>query len=155
MVAVFAVTVPIAAAEPAVAAPGAVPSPDTGAIPRGAVLIVEDDAGVRDSLGTLLQAEGYRTAGAADGAQALALVARREFVPDLAIVDYNLPGGLNGVEVAAGLRETLGMAFPVMVLTGEMSSRVVHDVTRHGHVLASKPIQVRELLRHLAEMRRP
>jgi two-component system, chemotaxis family, CheB/CheR fusion protein len=98
---VFAITVPIAPAEEAVEAPGAAAVAEVSPTPKGAVLIVEDDAGVRDSLGTLLQGEGYRTADAADGPKALALVSGREFVPDLAIVDYNLPGGLNGVEVAA------------------------------------------------------
>jgi two-component system CheB/CheR fusion protein len=148
---VFSVTVPKAPAELRAEATSAAPGEDVGAPPEGVVLIVDDDEGVRDSLQMLLQAHGYRTAGTADGVQALALVARREFVPDLAIVDYNLPGAMNGIEVGAGLRNTLGREFPVIVLTGEVSSRAVNDVAPHGFLLISKPIQVTELLRLVSE----
>jgi two-component system, chemotaxis family, CheB/CheR fusion protein len=149
---VFAVTVPTAPAEGSVEARAVAPSGDKTATARAAILIVEDDPAVRNSLAALLQTEGYRTAGAADGREALALAAGRRFVPDLAIVDYNLPDGRNGGELAAPLRAALGNELPILVLTGDMSSATQQDVARQGHLLVHKPIQPAELLRLLATL---
>ena len=59
----------------------------------GSILIVEDDPAVRHSLELLLRTDGHRTAAAADGDEAIELVARKNVRPDIVIVDYNLPRG--------------------------------------------------------------
>jgi len=63
---------------------------------------------VREMLALLLEGEGHRTTTAEDGRKALELAARGVIRPDLVIADFNLPKGLNGLQVVAGLRETLG-----------------------------------------------
>ena len=68
--------------------------------PHGAILVVEDDPAVREMLDLLFTSEGYRTAAAADGKQALAL-ARGAIRPDLIVADYNLPNGMTGLQVIA------------------------------------------------------
>ena len=67
----------------------------------GAILVVEDDPEVRDLLEHLLKDEGHRATTAPDGVAALELVARGRVRPDLILADYNLPNGMNGIQVTA------------------------------------------------------
>jgi CheY-like chemotaxis protein len=88
-------------------------SPDT---PRTlSIVVVEDDADSRDALSTLLELDGHRVAGAADGAEAIELARTKD--PDVALIDIGLPG-LDGFEVAHRIRRGAG-ARPILVaLTG-------------------------------------
>ena len=115
---------------------------DTGG--GAAILIVEDDPSVREVLDLLFANEGYRTAAAADGKQALAL-ARGLIRPDLVVADYRLPNGLNGLEVVAGVREALGHDIPAVILTGDISTDTMREITRRGCVQRNKPIRAEEL----------
>ena len=115
---------------------------DTGG--GAAILIVEDDPSVREVLDLLFASEGYRTAAAADGKQALAL-ARGLIRPDLVVADYRLPNGLNGLEVVAGVREALGHDIPAVILTGDISTDTIREITRRGCVQRNKPIRAEEL----------
>ena len=71
---------------------------------RGTILIVEDDPAVLEMLQLLFDDEGHRTLVAADGHKALELAAQGSITPDLIVADYNLPKGLNGLEVIARLQ---------------------------------------------------
>ena len=88
----------------------------------GTILVVEDDPEVRELLETFLKDEGHRAATARDGIAALDLVARGTIRPDLILADYNLPNGLNGLQLAAKLREKLHRQIPVIILTGDIST---------------------------------
>jgi two-component system CheB/CheR fusion protein len=81
-----------------------------------------------------------------DGRKALELVARRAIRPDLVIADYNLPKGLNGLEVIAGLRETLGHEIPAVILTGDISTDTLRDIAQGGHLHLNKPVKAKELI---------
>src|SRR2546425_12807497 len=68
---------------------------------RATVLIVDDHAAFRESVGALLEAEGFDVAGeAADGATALAEVARLH--PQVVLLDIQLPD-IDGFSVAEQL----------------------------------------------------
>lgn len=54
------------------------------------VLLVEDDAGLRESLTALLESEGFETLGAANGFEAVELL-RHEPRPDLILLDLMMP----------------------------------------------------------------
>ena len=112
---------------------------------HGSILIVEDDPDLRDSLQLLLRTDGHRAAAAADGGEAIELVARKDIRPDIVIVDYNLPGELNGIQVIARLRELLGRDVPALVLTGDISTETLREIARQGHVQRSKPISALDL----------
>ena len=86
------------------------------------ILVVEDDPEVRELLELFLKDEGHRAATAPDGIAALELVARGTIRPDLILADYNLPNGLNGLQLAAKLREKLHRQIPVIILTGDIST---------------------------------
>jgi two-component system, NtrC family, response regulator len=65
------------------------------------VLIVEDDADMREILTLVLEAEGHEVLTAADGVTGLTLY--ENYLPHVLITDLNLPG-LDGLSIIAGLR---------------------------------------------------
>jgi PAS domain S-box-containing protein len=79
------------------------------------ILVVDDDASIRELLRQELEAQGYRVREARDGREALAEVKRAR--PDLIVLDVMMPE-LSGFDVAAVLRndpETL--AIPIVILS--------------------------------------
>ncbi len=113
--------------------------------PTGTILVIDDDAEVCDILELLLTEEGHVAAVAHDGVAALELVARQSLQPDLILADYNLPRGMNGLQLAAKLRESFRRDIPVIILTGDISSRTLHDIAQQNCVPLSKPVRLAEL----------
>jgi two-component system CheB/CheR fusion protein len=111
----------------------------------GSILVVEDDPEVRGLLELLLKDEGHRAATAPDGAAALDLVTRGMVRPDLILADYNLPGGMDGLEVTAKLRDRLRRRIPVIILTGDISTNTLRDVAGQDCVQLNKPVKLTEL----------
>ncbi|MHB1124376.1 MAG: response regulator [Ramlibacter sp.] len=81
------------------------------------LLLIEDDAALRQGLARQLEAEGYRVDQAADGADGLFLA--QEYPFDLAIVDLGLPK-INGLTIVQRLRAA-GRAIPLLILTARGS----------------------------------
>ncbi len=104
-----------------------------------------------------MRSDGHRTAAAADGEEAMLLAARTDARPDVVIVDYDLPGGLTGLQVMARLREMLGQDLPALVLTGDISTETLSEIARQGYVQRSKPVKPEELTRLIGSLltRRP
>src|SRR5215470_7429771 len=67
----------------------------------GSVLIVDDEAEIRESLQTLLEMEGFEVETAETGEDGLAQMADRPF--DLVLLDLTLPGR-NGMEILSEIR---------------------------------------------------
>jgi DNA-binding NarL/FixJ family response regulator len=82
----------------------------------GPVLIVDDDAGTRDLISTLLRRAGFETRLAADGDEALELA--DEGRPSVAVVDVNLGKGRSGYEICQELRDRFEN-LPVVMVSGE------------------------------------
>ena len=118
-----------------------------------AVLIAEDDPGLRAMLGTALTLEGFSVQEATNGAEALSFVRRR--VPDVVLLDLVMPW-VNGLEVLNAIRmDPTTESVPVIVMTGTPAQP--HDLRGLGPVdLMHKPIEVDALLARIATvLRRP
>ena len=107
------------------------------------VLVIDDDRNLRDTMGIMLEREGYRPVLAGDGRtgfdQALALQ------PELILVDLSMPG-LNGAEVCKQLRDR-GIKTPLIVLSAaseEMDKVELLNIGADDYMV--KPFRVRELL---------
>jgi len=94
------------------------------------VLVAETSDATRAQLLSQLEARGHRVAGAGDGEQALALVAREP--PDVVLLDDGL-AGLDGMTVLDRLRADPGLAaVPVIILTDSSDPQVLVDALRRG-----------------------
>ncbi len=114
---------------------------------RGAILVIEDDPAVREMIKLLLDGEGHRTLVAGDAPEALQLAARETIQPDLVIADYNLPRGVNGVDIIASLQSQLQHDIPAIILTGDISTDTLREIARHGCVHLNKPVKAQQLTR--------
>lgn len=118
------------------------------------ILIVEDEADIRELLRFNLEREGFSVLEAADGNEALRLA--RQHLPDLMLLDVMMPGP-NGFEVCRLLGAQAETAhIPVLMLTarGEEMDRVV-GLSLGADDYVVKPFSVRELmLRIRAVLRR-
>jgi two-component system response regulator MprA len=81
------------------------------------ILVVDDDAAVRDSLARTLRFEGHQVETASDGRQALAAVHEDE--PDAMILDVSMPE-MDGLQACRQLRAD-GVLIPVLMLTARDS----------------------------------
>lgn len=113
----------------------------------GTILVVDDDPDIRELLQQLLEAEGHTVVAAVDGLEALELLARRVIEPDIVLSDFNLPGGMNGLELAAKARGALHRQVAVAILTGDISAATLRDIAQQACVHLSKPIKLHELTR--------
>jgi len=116
-------------------------SATTGSAP--AVMVIDDDEQVRETLHMLLTQDGYQVDLAADGATGLerAILSK----PDLVIVDLRMPG-LGGMEVCKRLRAAR-LQMPIIVLSAaseEMDKVLLLELGADDYVV--KPFGARELL---------
>jgi sigma-B regulation protein RsbU (phosphoserine phosphatase) len=109
------------------------------AIEAGRLLVVDDDELNRDMLSRRLERKGYRVAVAADGPQALAMVAERPF--DLVLLDVMMPG-ISGLEVLKVLRqEHAATALPVIMATArDQSDDIVQALRLGANDYVTKPL---------------
>jgi len=117
------------------------------------ILIVDDEPEIVRGLEDNLRFEGYQTAAAANGEDALALALSG--APDLILLDVMMPR-MSGWEVCRALREK-GVDVPVIMLTarGEEVDRV-RGLELGADDYVTKPFSLRELLARVrAVLRRP
>lgn len=119
---------------------------DDAIIVTGAILVVEDDPEVRDLLGMLLRDAGHKVALEAGGPSALQLAARGDFRPDVLLVDFNLPGGMNGLDLLTALRRALHRPVPGLLLTADISTDTLRAVALRNEVQLHKPVNPAALL---------
>ena len=108
------------------------------------IMVVDDEAAVRDALRRALELEGYDVELAADGAEALERLVDGAR-PDALLLDVLMPG-VDGLEVCRRLRRS-GSRLPVLMLTAraEVSDRVSGLDAGADDYLA-KPFALQELL---------
>ncbi len=110
------------------------------------ILVVEDDRDVRELLDTGLREAGFRVASVADGEEAGQWLAGSDNPPDLLLTDFNLPHEMNGLAVARSLRRAAGAGLPVIVLTGDVSARTLHNIAAENCVHLDKPVKLPVLI---------
>ena len=112
----------------------------------GTILIVEDDPELRDLLELSLEDVGYRITTAGDGPAALRLAADGMTRPDLILADFNLPGGLDGLQTTGRLRAQFDHPVPVIILTGDISTHTLRGIAEQDFVQLNKPVKPQTLI---------
>ncbi|GAV31054.1 MAG: sigma-54 dependent transcriptional regulator [Anaerosomatales bacterium] len=106
------------------------------------VLVVDDEKNMRWVLGEALRSQGYEIAEAADGKEALALIA--EGAPDLMVLDHKMPAP-DGMEVLRRVRGK-GLTFPVIMLTAHGNVQTAVEAMKAGATeYLTKPFDLEEL----------
>jgi CheY-like chemotaxis protein len=126
--------------------PGAEPIDDLE-VPqgRGTVLLVEDEASVREGIAVLLETIGYRVIAVDSGEEAIAIPLQP--APDLLLTDVTL-AGMDGSALGQRLRDRWP-ALKVVLMSGyfEEASRV--SAGERGWCFLQKPFEMAELASHL------
>ena len=108
-----------------------------------AVLVVEDEAVIAMEIESRLKVMGYRVVGcAASSQEALAIVARDR--PDVILMDINIQGGRDGVEVANEMRRDHGI--PSIFLTAYGDDATIRRAAESNPLsFLTKPFSDREV----------
>lgn len=107
------------------------------------MLVVDDDANLANLVATALRYEGFQTATAATGREAVSKVAAAE--PDLIVLDVMLPDG-SGIETCRQLRLT-GCGAPVVFLTArDATEDKLAGLAVGGDDYLTKPFSLEELI---------
>src|ERR687887_521589 len=107
-------------------------------MPKSRILIIDDEAAIRDSLKMTLEYEGYDFIGAATGQEGLALAERE--APDLVLLDIKMPG-MDGMDVLSRLR-SMNESLPVVMISGHGTTTTAVEAIKKGAVdFLDKPFE--------------
>jgi DNA-binding response OmpR family regulator len=120
-------------------------------IPRGTILIVDDEPDVREVLEEYLVAHGYAAIGAENAAVAKALVAKHPI--DLALVDIRMPGE-DGLSLARHLRERYATIAIVMLTSASTVVDRIVGLEMGADDYVPKPFDPREVLARIKSVLR-
>ena len=109
------------------------------------VMVVEDEAGIRDMISTLLIANGYSVVTAENGHSAITLIA--SYKPDIILLDLGLPD-MDGLEVLRTVRHWSAVPVIVVSARGQESEKVEALDAGAGDYIV-KPFGTEELLARL------
>ena len=109
---------------------------DTASPEKPTILVIDDDAAVRQSIKFSLELEGFSVRTYADAGELLNEATLPPF--GCLVIDYNLPA-LNGLEVLRQLRNRQ-VRLPAIVITSYPSRTVREDAAAAGASIVEKPL---------------
>ena len=107
------------------------------------ILLIDDDAGIRDSMRMPLEYEGYEYLAAGSAEEGIGLVQRES--PDIVFLDVKMPGmdGMEALNRIKGLNENV----PVVMISAHGTASLGAEATRRGAVdFIEKPFGAERLL---------
>ena len=107
------------------------------------ILVIDDEAAIRDSLKMILEYEGYEVLTAATGEEGIAQAERE--APDLVFLDVKMPG-MDGLEVLQRLRHIVEVT-PIVVISGHGTVSTAVEATKLGAFdFIEKPLERERVL---------
>lgn len=117
-----------------------------------AVLIIDDEPDVRESLEMLLESWGHVVLAAASAEDALSMLPAWGRSPELIIADYRLQNGNTGGEAIAQVEQGLRLSkLPAIIITGDTAPERLQQAQALGHGLLHKPVRADSLRRAMDE----
>ncbi|MCD6303033.1 MAG: response regulator [Anaerolineae bacterium] len=110
---------------------------------RPRVLVVDDDPGIRETMGDILVLEGFSVEVAPDGERAVALCSRQAF--DFALLDIRMPG-MDGIETLQALKAVLPELRVVMITGFEAGDLARRAIEAGAEAVFRKPLDVASFL---------
>jgi CheY-like chemotaxis protein len=116
---------------------------------KGSVLVVDDDEDIRHILSDILRAEGYASAAASDGKEALEFLGKHP-PPSVILLDLMMPV-MDGWEFSRRLRADERLSgIPVIVMSAHVSARQASS-TLAAYAFLEKPLDMDRLLKLVGE----
>src|ERR1051325_10890587 len=115
------------------------------------ILVIDDDESLRDTIGLMLEQDGFRAVLAADGKTGFEKAVTIK--PDLVLVDLRLPG-MNGTDICKQLRAA-HVSTPIIVLSAvgdELDKVLLLEIGADDYVV--KPFGTRELMARIRALLR-
>ena len=104
---------------------------------KSRILVIDDEAAIRESLRMILEYEDYQFVGASSGQEALGAVQRDR--PDLVMLDIKMPG-MDGIEVLRKLH-AMDETLPVVMISGHGTTATAVEAIRSGAIdFLDKPL---------------
>lgn len=113
------------------------------------ILIIEDEAPLRELICDILVDVGYTVEMAGDGAEALALIDGT--VPDIVIADLRLPN-LDGCGFTRAFRKKYGPGIPIIIMSAAYQKHQI-DCLNQANAFLEKPFSINELLHTIRSIR--
>lgn len=108
------------------------------------VLVVEDDRLVTEAVATLFKTLSLETRFARDGEEAMGQIALGRFQPELAMVDFGLPGDIDGIALIQEMRGRLPKC-AFLLITGDTRPEVIRRAADEGVTVVHKPLSIDKL----------
>jgi DNA-binding NtrC family response regulator len=125
--------------------------PNRPPTPPARILVVDDEALIRDTVAEYLQQEGFAVDACASGESALDLAARHRF--DVALCDVQLPG-MDGIELLERLLKVSPQTLVLLITAFATVENAVDAFQRGAHDYLMKPILLEEVLGKVRRMLR-
>ncbi|MGE5548607.1 MAG: PAS domain S-box protein [Solirubrobacterales bacterium] len=120
--------------------PDSRPAPETAAN-RFAILVVDDDAMIRNGMAEILADWGCEVLLAGDATEAVGQVSTNGRCPNAILADYRLPGGRTGIEAARAVHRACGREIPAIIITGDTAPDRIAEAKASGFKVMHKPVQ--------------
>jgi signal transduction histidine kinase len=117
------------------------------------VLVIDNEADIREGLNNVLQLWGYLVITAASLDDAQKQLTSKNKQPDIIISDYRLKGGNTGVHAIKALHETYDKPIPALIITGDIAVGPLLDMDKSDFQVLFKPVapmKLRAFLRYVS-----
>lgn len=141
---VFAIEVPCAKISPTADSSSNMQAA-TDSLDNVFVLVVDDEAMVRESMRGLLASWGCHVVAAGSGEEALARLSEHDRMPDLIISDYRLPGNETGIDAIKRIQASMPETIPAFLISGDTAPERLAEANSGGYNLLHKPVQPAKL----------
>jgi len=107
---------------------------------RPMVLVIDDEASVRQGTQDLLELWGCKVLTATDKTEALAVLRQKNQMPDGIIADYRLREQQTGVEAIHAIHTEYNKDIPALIVTGDIATEHLLEVNKSGFQVLHKPV---------------
>jgi len=104
------------------------------------ILIVDDDPLVLSATVSIMEGWGYNTTGVPSSRHALDIISDNTLVPELLILDYQLPGNLTGLDLYYAIKIQANTHIPGIIISGDTNPTHLEKFNESGLAHMTKPI---------------
>jgi len=117
----------------------------TGAPTGAPVLVIDDEAAIREGMQAVLSGWGHEVVVAASGTEAGLLVTEDGRRPGLILCDFRLPRNEDGITVIRELQRRWAAPVPAILITGDTAPDRLAEARASGLLLLHKPLALGKL----------